>query len=97
MNETKQLVWAELWAAMDANPDQWIETTEEMYWEMLEAVPPRSTIGRHFLVGEALHDNSEGYPVYSCFSKHGDTYQAKHMTLEQFKAEFSYIPARELR
>ena len=97
MNETKQLVWAELWAAMDANPDQWIETTEEMYWEMLEVLPPRSSIGRNFLVGEALRDNSEGFPIYSCFTKSGDTYKAKNLTYKEFMDEFGHIPAREMR
>jgi hypothetical protein len=91
------LEWQALWDAMDANPDAWIPTTEAMYWEMLGAVPPRSTIGRHFLVGEAQRDNSEGYPIYSCFAKHGDTYQAKHLTYKQFWDEFGHIPAREMR
>ena len=89
MNETKQLVWAELWAAMDANPDAWIETTEAMYWEMLEVLPPRKMIGRNFLVGEADHDNSEGYPVYSCFTKIGDTYKAKKLSYKQFMDAFA--------
>lgn len=93
MNETKQLVWAELWAAMDANPDQWIETTEAMYWEMLEVLPPRKMIGRSFLVGEADHHNSEGYPVYSCFTKLGykqlDTYKAKKLSYKQFMEAFA--------
>jgi hypothetical protein len=93
----KPLEWQALWDAMDANPDKWIETTEKMYWEMLEVLPPRKMIGGNFLVGEASHDNSEGYPVYSCFVKHGDTYEAKNMTVVQFMAEHGYIPARELR
>jgi hypothetical protein len=93
----KPLEWKALWDALDANPDAWIPTTEAMYWEMLEAVPPRKMIGHHFLVGEALRDNSDGYPVYSCFTKHGDTHKAKHMTYKQFVDEFGYIPARELR
>jgi hypothetical protein len=31
----KPLEWKELWDAMDANPNEWIPTTEAMYWEML--------------------------------------------------------------
>ena len=31
----KPLEWKELWDAMDANPEQWIPTTKNMYWEML--------------------------------------------------------------
>ena len=93
----KPLEWQALWDAMDANPDDWIPTTEAMYWEMLGAVPPRKMIGRAFLVGEALRDNDEGYPIYSCFTKFGETYKARNMTLKQFMSEHGYIPARELR
>lgn len=83
------LEWQALWNAMDANPDQWIETTESMYWEMLEVLPPRSMIGRNFLVGEADHHNSEGYPVYSCFTKFGDIYKAKKLSYKQFMEAFA--------
>jgi len=38
----KPLEWQALWDAMAANPSEWIPTTEAMYWEMLEAVPPRA-------------------------------------------------------
>ena len=93
----KPLEWQALWDAMDGNPDAWIPTTKEMYWEMLEVLPPRKMIGNHFLVGEALRSNGQGESVYSCFTQFGDTYKAKHMTLKQFMAEFGYIPARELR
>lgn len=92
-----KLEWKALWDAMDANPDQWIETTEKMYWEMLEVLPPRSMKGENFLVGEANHHNAEGYPVYSAFKRVGDTFYAKHMTYSEFNNEFAYIPVRELR
>ena len=93
----KPLEWQALWDAMDANPDAWIETTEAMYWEMLEVLPPRKMLGPNFMVGEPLRDNSEGYPTYSCFTKFGDTYKAKNMTVKEFMAEHGYIPAKELR
>ena len=41
----KPLEWKELWDAMEANPSEWIPTTEAMYWEMLGVVPPRKMIG----------------------------------------------------
>jgi hypothetical protein len=91
-----KLEWEALWDAMEKYPDEWISTTESMYWEMLEAVPPRAQKRGAFLVGEASHDNAEGYPVYSCF-KESQGFFAKHMTLEQFNQEFAYIPTRELR
>ena len=39
---SEKLEWEALWDAMEANPSEWIPTTEAMYWEMLEAVPPRA-------------------------------------------------------
>ena len=94
---SKPLEWAELWAAMDANPDAWIETTEAMYWEMLEVLPPRKMLGPNFMVGEPLRSNGKGEAVHACFTKFGDTYKAKNMTLKEFMAEHGYIPAKELR
>lgn len=81
-----KLEWAQLWAAMDALPDDWIRTTDSMYQNMLEVLPPRAQAGARFLVGEAKTHNAEGKAVYACFKKDGDSYFAKHMTVEQFKA-----------
>ena len=93
----KPLEWKELWDAMDANPSEWIPTTEAMYWEMLGVVHPRKMIGEQFLVGEALRSDGNGEAVYSCFTKFGDTYKAKNMTVKEFMLEHGYIPAKELR
>jgi hypothetical protein len=84
----KNLEWAELWDAMDAQPGAWIPTTEDMFWAMLEALPPRAQRRRAFLVGEALRSNDEGQIVYSCFKNIGDEYFARNLTLEQFNREF---------
>jgi len=94
---TISLEWQALWDAMDANPEAWIPTTEKMYWDMLEVLPPEKMIGRNFLVGEASHHNSQGEAVYSCFTKFGDTYKAKNLTVAEFMREHGHIPARELR
>lgn len=91
------LEWQELWDAMDANPNEWILTTESMYWEMLGAVPPIKMIGRNFVVGEPLRSNGQGEAVYSCFARFGDTCKAKNLTLAEFMLEHGHIPARELR
>lgn len=93
----KNLEWQELWDAMEASPNEWIPTTENMYWEMLGAVPPEKMIGRNFLVGEPLRSNGQGEAVYSCFTKSGDTYKAKNMTVAEFMREYVHFPARELR
>ena len=90
------LEWKELWDAMDANPSEWIPTTQKMYWEMLEVLPPRKTLGQNFLVGEALRSNGNGEAVYSCFTKFGDTYKAKNMTVNLLRSGHGYIPAKEL-
>ncbi len=82
----KALEWQALWDAMEAEPNEWIPTTEHMFWEMLEVLPPRAQTGRAFLVGEPLRSNSEGYPVYACFKRMGNEYHAKNMTLKEFKA-----------
>lgn len=82
---TGKLEWKALWDAMDAHPESWIETTEKMYWAMLESVPPRAQANYGFLVGEALRDTAAG-PIYACFRNRGDNrYFAKHLTLEQFR------------
>ena len=95
--ETKPLQWQELWDAMGENPGEWIPTTEAMYWHMLEVLPPRKMLGQNFLVGEANFHNSKGEAVYSGFTKFGDTYKAKNLTLSEFMAEHGYIPKKELR
>jgi hypothetical protein len=79
------LEWAPLWAAMKAAPDAWIPTTEDMFWEMLECVPPRAQDRDRFLVGEAERDNEQGQPVYACFKQVGDKFFARYMTLEQYR------------
>jgi len=85
MSTTKPLEWADLWAAMDAQPDAWIPTTEEMYWDMLEAVPPRCQTARAFLVGEARRHDSNGHAVHACFKQVGSEFFAKHMTVAEFQ------------
>lgn len=84
----KPLVWKELWDAMDANPEQWIQTTEGMYWEMLEVVPPRAQTRDAFLVGEPLRHNSNGDAVNACFKQVGDNFYARNLTVAQFKGDF---------
>ena len=74
-----------LWTAMDAAPEAWIPTTEAMYWEMLESVPPRAQKSCSFLVGEPKTHTDEGKAVHACFKKVGNAYFAKHMTVAQYQ------------
>jgi len=79
------VVWAELWEAMKETPSAWIETTEKMYWDMLEVLPPVRMDCSKFLVGEADHENSAGEPVYACFKKIGSKYFARYLSVAQFE------------
>lgn len=83
---TKTLEWAPLWDAMDSRPGEWIPTTEDMYWKMLECVPPRAQRREAFLVGEPQRHNAEGQAVHACFRQVGAEYSAKYMTVQEFKA-----------
>lgn len=94
-----KLEWDELWAAMKAKPAEWIETTEEMYWHMLEVVPPRCQTRSAFLVGEADHHNEQGHAVYAAFKQQGDSYSACYMTVAEFEAmsgRFYVRPSKSL-
>ena len=82
------LEWSALWDAMKAAPDAWIPTTEAMFWEMLEVVPPREQVPSAFLVGEAERHNEEGKAVHACFKESGTNYAARYMTVAQFKEIF---------
>jgi len=88
------LEWAALWGAMGASPASWVKTTEGMYWEMLGAVPPRDMGAGAFLVGEANHHNSNGQPVYACFRKVADEFEARYMTVTEFR-QFKSIRSAE--
>lgn len=80
----EKLEWSALWPAMDAAPEAWIPTTEDMYWQMLECLPPRAQSGGRFLVGEAERHNEEGKAVHACFKRVGNSYFARYLTVEQF-------------
>ena len=81
----QNLEWKPLWDAMEADPAAWIPTTEKMYWEMLEVLPPRAQTYDAFLVGEPLRDNGNGEALYACFSRTGKNYRARNLTVKQFK------------
>lgn len=76
--------WNDLWDALQETPAKWVETTEEMYWEMLEAVPPKRQNARKFLVGEAHHDNAQGEAVYACFKEHDGRFFARYATIAEY-------------
>jgi hypothetical protein len=77
------LEWSALWAAMDAQPEAWIPTTEDMYGKMLDCLPPRAMSGGAFLVGEPLR-HVDGKAVHACFKQVGSSFFARNLTVEQF-------------
>lgn len=80
------LEWQPLWDAMDSRPDEWIETTSSMWWDMLECVPPRAQAGGRFLVGEPKRHDENGKAVHACFWKRADgRCFAQHMTVDEFR------------
>ena len=81
-----KLEWQKLWDAMDANPDLWIDTTEDMFDEMLEVLPPAAMGGGAFLVGEPMTHNDNGEAVYACFARVNGAFQARYMTRREFAA-----------
>ena len=82
--KTQPLEWQPLWDAMDSNPEDWILTTEAMYWHMLGVLPPRAMRGDSFLVGEPLRSNGQGETLYTCFTRTGDSFRARNLTVRQF-------------
>lgn len=81
---TTPLVWKPLWDAMRSSLSAWVPTTEEMYWDMLEALPPLRMAKGMFLMSEADHTNEGGHEVYACFMRKSDKYFARYMTKQEF-------------
>lgn len=87
MNDTP-LTWQPLWDAMEANPEKWVLTTENMFFDMLQVLPPRKMLGAIFLVGEPLkHVNGEA--VHACFTRKDGAHWAKNMTVREFLEAFA--------
>ena len=76
---------------MDANPTEWIETTEQMWWDMLECVPPRAQAGGgRFLVGEPQRHNAQGHAAHACFWARSDgRHFARYMTVAEFNTHIT--------
>lgn len=82
------LEWQVLWDMMDARPLDWIRTTEQMYWNQLEVLPPRRQTRTAFLVGEARSHDDNGKAIYAAFKEEGGRHYARHLTLAQFDELF---------
>lgn len=86
------VVWGELWSAMKENylagNEKWVETTEEMYDEQLNVLPPEEWEHGSFLVGEAWNHNSNNESVYACFMRFDGRYYARYLTRRQWRNTF---------
>jgi hypothetical protein len=85
------LEWSSLWSAMQANynakSDAWTLTTETMFDDMLNVLPPLAMRNGAFLLCEANHHNSDGYPVYAAFRQlPGNVFQSRYMTALEFRS-----------
>ena len=70
---------------------QWVETTEERYYDMLGVLPPAHYVDKGFLVGEPMNHRvckftSKFEPVYEGYIVfHGKFYQSSRpLTVEEF-------------
>lgn len=82
--------WCQAKGERQNTPIIWTETTEEIYWQMLEVLPPAAMCGGAFLVGEpADHHAGNGQPRFDAFRQIGKTYlnANRPMTRAEFKAE----------
>lgn len=78
---------------MDANPDAFVEISEETYWYCLEVLPPLYFPGG-FAVSEAQRHTAEGAPVYACIFPAGGRYFARYRTLPQAAADAPMVRAK---
>jgi hypothetical protein len=72
------------------SPITWSETTEEIFMDMLNVLPPAIMLTNGFLVGEAAdHEADTGKPRYDGFKQIGDKFYAssRPMTRAEFKKE----------
>ena len=68
-----------------ASGGQWTAVSEEMYYSMLESVPPAAQTKGGFLCGEPLRHNAEGHAVYYSFRFSHGLYFATIETLADIK------------
>lgn len=83
--------WQPLWDVMRLfeSHETWVPTTEEMYTEMLNVLPPAATGRSCFLVGEPSHTGRNGETMYACFVARQGQYLARYMTLQEFRSLFN--------
>ena len=89
------LEWSALWNAVEVENNaalaenrepRLIPTTETMFHEMLNVVPPAAMSSGQFLVGETVYHDANGADVYRAFFQYGKRYGSRLATLREFRA-----------
>ena len=80
-------LWDAMRAAYEAGNGQWVETTERVYDEQLNVLPPRAWIGPSFAVGEEYCHNEYGLAVWPTFTHRDGRYFGRYATLTDFRAD----------
>jgi len=78
--------WEEKTARQDT-PVEWVETTEENYWEALGCLPPAIMRSGAFCVGEPYdHHARTGEPRFQAYRRSGYFYNvsSRPMTIKEF-------------
>lgn len=68
---------------------------EEIYWDMLEALPPIYSRRNTFQVGEAHSHDRNGRPLYGTFTHHGDLFfflGYLHCDMEEINKAIDNLP-----
>lgn len=89
--QDEPLEWSALWAVMRLNyackSAEWTLTTKNMFYEMLEVLPPVAMHSGAFLSSEPWTHNANGQAVYAAFRQlPGKVFQAKYMTANEFRS-----------
>ena len=81
--------YSALFQIMDAHPRQWVPTTENMYYDMLGALPPvaygNAENWTGFLMGEPVTQDTHGDAIYGAYICVDGKFYAQNMTVKDFK------------
>jgi len=83
MNANTPNLWDEMRRRFDAGDRSWIPTTEEMYHEMLNVLPPAYWRGGVFAVGEPWRHTGDNRPIFACFRASHGAHSARYATLAE--------------
>ena len=70
---------------MKITQDEWLEITEEYYEQMLEMLPPLHMSHNKFISSEPYRANKEGENLYFVGREISGTFQARLMTVNDYK------------